>query len=54
MSVIPKSSKDERIKENIHVFGWEIPEDFQALCSIKDDMSALKFLCTSVTLYYNV
>lgn len=39
-SVIPKSSKDERIKENIQVFGWEIPEeDFQVLCSIKDEVS---------------
>jgi diketogulonate reductase-like aldo/keto reductase len=39
-SVIPKSSKDERIRENIQVFGWEIPEeDFQVLCSIKDEVS---------------
>jgi diketogulonate reductase-like aldo/keto reductase len=39
-SVIPKSSKDERIKENIQVFGWEIPEeDFQVLCGIKDEVS---------------
>ncbi|KAK9986221.1 hypothetical protein SO802_031172 [Lithocarpus litseifolius] len=31
-SVIPKSSNPERIKENIKVFGWKIPEqDFQAL-----------------------
>jgi len=41
-SVIPKSSKDERIKENIQVFGWEIPdEDFQVLCSIKDEKRVL-------------
>ncbi|KAF8397185.1 hypothetical protein HHK36_016092 [Tetracentron sinense] len=34
-SVIPKSSNPERIKENIQVFGWEIPdEDFKALSSI--------------------
>jgi len=40
-SVIPKSTKDERIKENIQVFGWEIPEeDFKVLCSIKDEVRA--------------
>ena len=40
-SVIPKSTKDERIKENIQVFGWEIPEeDFNVLCSIKDEVRA--------------
>lgn len=40
-SVIPKSTKDERIKENFQVFGWEIPEeDFKALCSIKDEVRA--------------
>ncbi|KGN58712.1 aldose reductase [Cucumis sativus] len=34
-SAIPKSTHKERIKENIGVFGWEIPvEDFQALCRI--------------------
>jgi diketogulonate reductase-like aldo/keto reductase len=50
-SVIPKSSKDERIKENIQVFGWEIPEeDFQVLCSIKDEVSLVpKFVRTLVT-----
>ncbi|RVW73800.1 Aldose reductase [Vitis vinifera] len=36
-SVIPKSSNPERIKENIQIFGWDIPdEDFHALCSIPD------------------
>ncbi|KAL6337555.1 hypothetical protein AAG906_037148 [Vitis piasezkii] len=36
-SVIPKSSNPERIKENIQVFGWDMPdEDFHALCSIPD------------------
>ncbi|KAH7844031.1 hypothetical protein Vadar_023518 [Vaccinium darrowii] len=36
-SVIPKSANPERIKENMDVFGWEIPkEDFEALCSIPD------------------
>ena len=40
-SVIPKSTKDERIKENIQVFGWEIPEeDFKVLCSIKNEVRA--------------
>ncbi|XP_066367688.1 aldose reductase isoform X1 [Miscanthus floridulus] len=41
-SVIPKSTKDERIKENIQVFGWEIPEeDFKVLRSIKDEKRVL-------------
>ncbi|XP_020401109.1 aldose reductase [Zea mays] len=40
-SVIPKSTRDERIKENIQVFGWEIPEDdFRALCGIKDELTS--------------
>lgn len=38
-SVIPKSSHEERINENIQVFNWEIPEeDFQALSSIKEQV----------------
>lgn len=38
-SVIPKSTNAERIKENITVSGWEIPEaDFQALSSIADQV----------------
>ncbi|XP_030928097.1 aldose reductase [Quercus lobata] len=41
-SAIPKSSNPERIKENIKVFGWKIPEqDFQALCSISDQRRVL-------------
>ncbi|OAY43781.1 aldose reductase [Manihot esculenta] len=41
-SVVPKSSHPERIKENIQVFGWEIPEeDFQAPCSISDQRRVL-------------
>ncbi|ESQ40047.1 hypothetical protein EUTSA_v10016020mg [Eutrema salsugineum] len=36
-SVIPKSLNPDRIKENIKVFDWVIPEqDFQALSSITD------------------
>ncbi|CAH2074641.1 unnamed protein product [Thlaspi arvense] len=36
-SVIPKSLNPDRIKENIKVFDWVIPEqDFQALSSIAD------------------
>nr|BAJ89849.1 predicted protein [Hordeum vulgare subsp. vulgare] len=47
-SVIPKSSKDERIKENIQVFGWEIPEeDFKVLCSIKDEVSGATLILAS-------
>ncbi|KAL0375403.1 UNVERIFIED_CONTAM: Aldose reductase [Sesamum radiatum] len=39
-STIPKSNHHERIRENIHVFEWEIPEqDFQALCTISDQKS---------------
>ena len=41
-SVIPKSSNPNRIKENIQVFGWDIPhEDFQALCSIPNQVKLL-------------
>ncbi|CAM8950074.1 unnamed protein product [Rhodiola kirilowii] len=41
-SVIPKSTHPERIKENIRVYDWEIPEqDFQALCSIPDQKRVL-------------
>nr|KJB78571.1 hypothetical protein B456_013G007400 [Gossypium raimondii] len=40
-SVIPKSNNPDRIKENIKVFGWELPqEDFQALCNIPDQTCA--------------
>merc|ERR1712071_426579 len=36
-SAIPKSSNPDRIKRNIKVFGWQIPEpDFKTLCSIPD------------------
>ncbi|KAK8546050.1 hypothetical protein V6N13_067288 [Hibiscus sabdariffa] len=41
-SVIPKSSNPERIKENIKVFDWELPEDdFQALCNIPQQKRVL-------------
>ncbi|KAK6245139.1 hypothetical protein QUC31_011548 [Theobroma cacao] len=41
-SVIPKSSNPDRIKENIKVFGWQLPEeDFQALCNIPDERRVL-------------
>ncbi|KAK5770081.1 aldose reductase [Gossypium arboreum] len=41
-SVIPKSNNTDRIKENIKVFGWELPqEDFQALCNIPDQKRVL-------------
>ncbi|XP_078181416.1 NAD(P)-linked oxidoreductase superfamily protein [Carex rostrata] len=41
-SVIPKSSKEERINENIQVFNWDIPEEyFQALSTIKDQRRVL-------------
>ena len=42
-SAIPKSTHKERIKENIGVFGWEIPvEDFQALCRIPTQVKEKK------------
>lgn len=38
-SVIPKSSNPERVKQNLQVFGWEIPqEDFDALSTFKDQV----------------
>ena len=38
-SVIPKSTNPDRIKENIQVFGWEIPhQDFEALSTISDQV----------------
>lgn len=41
-SVIPKSGNPDRIKENIMVFDWEIPEqDFQALCTVTDQKRVL-------------
>ncbi|WMV45115.1 hypothetical protein MTR67_038500 [Solanum verrucosum] len=41
-STIPKSDLSERIKENIKVFSWEIPElDFQAICDVPDQMRVL-------------
>lgn len=41
-SVIPKSSNPERIKENIQIFGWDMPdEDFHALCSIPDQVTLI-------------
>ncbi|PIN19698.1 Aldo/keto reductase family protein [Handroanthus impetiginosus] len=41
-STIPKSNNPDRIKENIHVFQWDIPEqDFRALCSIQDQKRVL-------------
>lgn len=41
-SVIPKSTNHERIKEDIGVFGWEIPdEDFKLLSSIQDQKRVL-------------
>lgn len=44
-SAIPKSSNSERIKENIKVFGWEIPEeDFQALCSVPQQVFLIRYV----------
>ena len=43
-SVIPKSTNPDRIKENIQVFGWEIPEeDFDALSTIKEQVFMFDF-----------
>lgn len=44
-SVIPKSSNPERIKENIRVFDWYMPdEDFKALSSIPDQVTLIILL----------
>ncbi|XP_072996861.1 aldose reductase [Typha latifolia] len=41
-SCIPKSTHQERIMENMQVFGWLIPEeDFKSLSSIKDQRRVL-------------
>lgn len=38
-STIPKSTNPDRIKENIKVFEWQIPQkDFEALCKISDQV----------------
>lgn len=38
-SVIPKSTNADRIKENMQVFDWAIPEqDFNVLSSISDQV----------------
>lgn len=44
-SAIPKSSNYERIKENIKMFGWEIPEeDFQARCSVPQQVFLIRYV----------
>lgn len=41
-SVIPKSTNPDRIKENMQIFNWEIPEqDFNVLSSISDQKRVL-------------
>ncbi|XVE76631.1 hypothetical protein DITRI_Ditri12bG0188900 [Diplodiscus trichospermus] len=41
-SVIPKTSNPDKIKENIKVFGWRLPEeDFRTLCNIPDQKRVL-------------
>ncbi|KAE9591957.1 hypothetical protein Lal_00038367 [Lupinus albus] len=41
-SVIPKSTNPNRIRENVSVFNWEIPEqDFKHLCNITDQRRVL-------------
>lgn len=40
-SVIPKSTNPNRIKENVVVFNWQVPEqDFKALSNIPDQVKA--------------
>ncbi|ONK77128.1 uncharacterized protein A4U43_C02F3380 [Asparagus officinalis] len=42
-SVVPKSTHANRIRENIQVFGWEIPdEDFKMLSSMSDQKRVVK------------
>lgn len=51
-SVIPKSSKEERINENIQVFNWDIPEeDFQALSTIQDQVFYFYFSVFNCEIY---
>jgi len=39
---IPKSTNPDRIRENIQVFGWKLPElDFQALSSLPEQKREL-------------
>ncbi|KAM0028167.1 putative aldose reductase [Helianthus debilis subsp. tardiflorus] len=41
-SVIPKSTNPDRIKENMHVFNWVIPDqDFNVLSNISDQERVL-------------
>ena len=40
ISVIPKSTKEERIEENAGIWDWELSaEDFEALSSLKKQVS---------------
>ena len=40
ISVIPKSTKEERIEENAGIWDWELPaEDFDTLSSLKKQVT---------------
>lgn len=43
-SVLPKSTKEARIKENLDVFDWSIPEDLFAKLSEIEHVSKSKIL----------
>lgn len=44
-SVLPKSANESRIKENIDIFGWSIPEDLMA------KFSEIKQACPNATFF---
>lgn len=45
-SVLPKSANESRIKENIDIFDWSIPEDLMA------KFSEIKQACPNVTFFF--
>jgi diketogulonate reductase-like aldo/keto reductase len=45
-SVIPKSTNPNRIRENVAVFNWEVPQqDFKNLSNIPDQVCHSNIIC---------